>query len=177
MPSGFMNLRKHSSSSLLLPWPPGAAQVTVLLGLLAGLPLALEPFGRRGEELPDLLQALLLRGELQDLLPGLQVELYAAGDGEREVPVGGLYLYPDRALRRRLHDPLEQGDALLRERRYVLLRLLLEVLAPPSEVRLAGEDAGYPEPPRALDQDQHPPVLVALDELHYLRRATHPPRA
>src|SRR3712207_2223066 len=156
---------------------PVAAQVAVVLGLLAGLPLALEPIGRGGEELPDLHQAFLLRGQLEDLLPGLQVELYASGDREREVPVRRLYLYPDRALGRRLHDPLEEGDALLREHRNLLLRLLLEVLDVPDVIGLAGEDAVEPEAPRSLDQDQHPPILVALDELHYPRRASHLPRA
>src|SRR3712207_9020670 len=56
---------------------------------------------RSREQLLDLLQAFLLRGQLQYLLAGLQVELHAAGDGEREVPVRRLYLYADRALRRR----------------------------------------------------------------------------
>src|SRR5215218_1900352 len=168
---------KVDQANLRMIRAPVAAQVTVFLSLLAGLLFAFEPLGRRGEKFLDLLQAPLLRRELEDLLPGLQIEIYAAGDREREVPVRRLYLYSDRALRRCLHDPFEQGDTLLRERRHVLLRLLLEVLDLPDVVGFAGEDAVELEAPRTLDQDQHPPVLAALDELHYLRRATHPTRA
>src|SRR3712207_8277908 len=49
-------------------WLPVATQVPVGLGLLAGLPFALKSLGRRTQKLLDLLQALLLRGELQNLL-------------------------------------------------------------------------------------------------------------
>src|SRR3712207_3467272 len=130
---------------------------------------------RSREQLLDLLQAFLLRGQLQYLLAGLQVELHATSDGEREVPVRRLYLYADRALRRRLDHPLEQGYTLFGQGVHVLLRLLLEVLDLPHVVRPAGEDVVELEAPRPLYQDQHPPVLVALDELHDPGRAAHPP--
>ena len=66
------------------------------LGLLAGLPFALESLGGRAQKLLDLLQALLLRGELQDLLPDLGLELDAGKiGGYGEMVFKALQTYSD----------------------------------------------------------------------------------
>ena len=71
---------------------PVAAQVAVRLGFFAGLAFALESLRGRAQEFFHFLQAFLLGGLLQDLLPDLGFELDPAGDGKREVSVGRLYL-------------------------------------------------------------------------------------
>ena len=106
--------------------------MAVCLGFLAGLSLALQPLGGCGQEFLYLLQALLLGGELQDLLARLGLELDAAGDGEGEVPVGRLYLDADGALGRGLDDPLQRALCTPRPGTDVLLGLLLEVLDLPT---------------------------------------------
>src|SRR5215204_199548 len=124
----------------LVPRLPVATQVPVGLGLLAGLSFALQSLGRRTQQLLDLLQALLLRGELQNLLADLGLELHPACDGERQVPVRWLYLDPDRTFGRGFDDPLEQGYTLLGQRADVFLSLILEVFDLTHVVRLARKD-------------------------------------
>src|SRR5215217_1313324 len=109
----------------------------VLLGLLTDLTLALELNGGLCEEFFHLLQAALLGGELQNLLPGVEVELDPPGDVEREVTVGWLYLYVNRPLRRCLDHPLQKRHTLLGQESYVLLLLFFEVLDIAHIVRLA----------------------------------------